>query len=163
MTTSRPPPALDSTVSERMAGVRQKGTAPELRVRSTMKSLGLRYRLTNRGLPGTPDLANRKQKWALFVHGCYWHRHQGCRRATTPKHNRDFWEAKFVANVARDAKNETELSALGFRVVVVWECETFDDAALERLLAKHLQMPSAKPATPPTPSDPKTVSAGRTA
>lgn len=107
-----------------MGRVRQHGTGPELEVRRALRDLGVSYRLNVRGLPGSPDIANRRRGFAIFVHGCYWHRHAGCRRATTPKRNRDFWLAKFEANLARDARNIEALRAAGFRVLVVWECET---------------------------------------
>jgi DNA mismatch endonuclease (patch repair protein) len=113
----------DRATSERMAGIRQKDTAPELAVRRVLVAHGLRFRTHNRDLPGSPDVANRKRKWAVFVHGCYWHRHAGCSKATTPKRNREFWISKFEANVARDARARAELQALGFDVLVVWECE----------------------------------------
>src|SRR5579864_6957369 len=84
--------------SERMARVRRKGTAPEVVVRTALSHLGYRYTLANGDLPGSPDLANRSKKWAVFVHGCYWHHHAVCPRATTPKSNTAFWLAKFTAN-----------------------------------------------------------------
>lgn len=120
---------FDSHTSQRMAGVRQKNTSPELAVRRALTALGLRYRINNRDLPGSPDIANRSQRWAVFVHGCYWHRHEGCHRATTPKRNRDFWVAKFAANVARDARALAALQDLGYVTVVIWECETKDEPA----------------------------------
>ncbi len=123
---SHPKVRLTTTreISLRMGNIRQSGTDPELRVRRAATAVGLRYRLDNRDLPGSPDLANRRQKWAVFVHGCFWHRHSGCRKATTPKSNRDFWTAKFARNQTRDQRVATELQSLGFSVVVVWECET---------------------------------------
>ena len=114
---------VDDATSLRMAGIRQKSTRPELLVGKVLRALGLRYRLTNRDLPGSPDFANRRARWALFVHGCFWHRH-GCGASTTPTHNREFWEAKFARNLARDAGAIEELRASGYRVIVVWECET---------------------------------------
>jgi DNA mismatch endonuclease (patch repair protein) len=107
-----------------MAGIRQKGTKPELIVRATMTVLGHRYRVENRDLAGSPDLANRARRWAIFVHGCFWHRHPGCRLASTPKRNADFWLAKFERNVERDRAVVSSLEEIGFTVVVVWECET---------------------------------------
>src|SRR4051812_48896360 len=94
--------AVDSATSARLGRIRQKGTKAELTVRAAISRLRLRYRVENRDLPGSPDLANRKHAWAVFVHGCFWHRHRGCRRTTTPKNNASFWKAKFVANVRRD-------------------------------------------------------------
>lgn len=114
---------VDDATSARMALVRQKGTRPELVVRSALNALGHRFRLANRDLPGSPDVANRIRRWAVFVHGCFWHRH-GCRATTTPGRNREFWEAKFARNVARDERAAEQLRALGYTVVVIWECET---------------------------------------
>ena len=114
----------DTETSARMANIRQSGTTPELAVRQIVSSLGHRYRLYNKDLPGSPDLANRSKGWAIFVHGCYWHRHKGCKRTTTPKRNRDFWEAKFARNVARDKRVIRQLRRDGYRVLVVWECQT---------------------------------------
>lgn len=128
---------VDDATSKRMAGIRQKDTAPELIVRRLLSEAGHRYRVRNRDLPGSPDVANRKRKWAIFVHGCYWHRHQGCRRTTTPSRNREFWQRKFARNVERDREALQELRQLGFRVITVWECETRDslDGLRDRLLA----------------------------
>lgn len=124
------------SVSERMAGVRQRGTKAELATRRAATRAGLHYRLNVRCLPGAPDLANKRRRWAIFVHGCFWHRHPGCRRTTIPKTNTAFWEAKFAANVARDRDAITRLEALGYRVLVVWECETEDEAGLRERLAR---------------------------
>ena len=125
---------VDDATSLRMAGIRQKATRPELLVGKVLRALGLRYRLTNRDLPGSPDFAHRRARWALFVHGCFWHRH-GCSATTTPTRNREFWEAKFTRNLARDARAIEELRADGYRVIVIWECETKQGEAevLERL------------------------------
>jgi len=114
---------VDDETSGRMGRVRQKGTKPELIVRQLIHELGHRYRVENRDLPGSPDIANRSRHWAVFVHGCYWHRHRGCSKTTTPTRNRDFWEDKFRANVARDKRVITQLRRLGYRTIVVWECE----------------------------------------
>lgn len=114
---------FDEDTSERMAGVRRSDTKPELIVRRLLSELGHRFRVRNRDLPGSPDIANRTRGWVVFVHGCYWHRH-GCRATTTPKRNRAFWEAKFRRNVERDAERVRALREQGYRVVVVWECET---------------------------------------
>ena len=107
-----------------MANIRQRGTAPELAVREVASSLGIRYRLHNRDLPGSPDLANRTQKWAVFVHGCFWHRHHGCSKTTSPTRNADFWEEKFQANIRRDRRVTAALRKSGHRVIVIWECKT---------------------------------------
>jgi DNA mismatch endonuclease (patch repair protein) len=105
-----------------MSRIRQRDTAPELSVRKVAYAMGLRYTTKNRDLPGSPDLANRSKKWAIFVHGCYWHRHVRCSRTTTPKTNQGFWLAKFVRNVERDAQASSALKKRGYRVAVIWEC-----------------------------------------
>ena len=106
-----------------MAGIRGKDTAPEILVRRAAHRLGLRFRLHGRGLPGRPDLVFRKWKTVVFVNGCFWHRHPGCKRAGTPKSNRVFWLRKFRENTRRDAANYARLAAQGWRVAVVWQCE----------------------------------------
>ncbi len=106
-----------------MASVRRSGTSPELAVRKVLATYGLRYTLNNRDLPGSPDLANRSRRYAIFVHGCFWHRHSNCPRSTTPSRNREFWQAKFDANVVRDRGAIRALRRMGYSVVVVWECE----------------------------------------
>lgn len=126
---------VDEATSVRLSRIRQHGTFPELAVRRIAAAAGLHYRTRNRDLPGSPDLANRSKRWAVFVHGCYWHSHEGCSRATVPKRNRAFWKAKFVANRARDRRAVCQLRSLGFRVLTVWECEVGDtDAIRKRLL-----------------------------
>jgi DNA mismatch endonuclease (patch repair protein) len=105
-----------------MAGIRGKNTWPERALRSALFASGFRYRLHVRSLPGTPDLIFPKHKAALFVHGCFWHRHEGCRYTTVPKANSDFWMKKFTDNVARDEKHVGLLRGQGWRVAIVWEC-----------------------------------------
>lgn len=129
---------FDEATSHRMAGVRRCDTRPELVVRRLLHELGHRFRVRNRDLPGSPDIANRARRWVVFVHGCYWHRH-GCKATTTPTRNRAFWQAKFDRNVARDTERITDLVGRGFRVVIVWECETkVNLTALQRRLADAL-------------------------
>jgi DNA mismatch endonuclease, patch repair protein len=141
---------VDDATSARMGLVRQRGTSPELVVRTALAALGHRFRLTNRDLPGSPDVANRTRRWAVFVHGCFWHRH-GCKATTTPGRNREFWEAKFARNVARDRRALEALQADGYTVVVIWECETKRDPERVRaLLAEALGAPAAASA----PSNP---------
>lgn len=109
--------------SQMMSGIRGKNTKPELLVRSYLHRKGLRYRLHAK-LPGKPDLVFPKHRTVVFVHGCFWHRHQDCKYATIPKSNAEFWQTKFVANVKRDALVQEQLTALGWRVLVVWGCQT---------------------------------------
>lgn len=119
-----------------MSRTRQADTKPETAVGAVLRRLGLHYRKNARKLPGSPDFANVRAKWAVFVHGCYWHHHRGCRRATIPKANREFWQDKFLANRRRDARAIWRLRQLGFRVIVVWECEI---GGLEARLTKVLE------------------------
>ena len=108
--------------SERMSRIRGQDTGPELAIRKQLHAAGFRYRL-HQNLPGRPDLVLPKYKAIIFVHGCFWHRHAGCRVANTPKSNVDFWTGKFARNMARDAKVESTLRQSGWRVLVVWECD----------------------------------------
>ncbi len=137
------PPAKDEQTRQRMMRQARADTRPELAVRAALRELGHRYRVTPATLPGRPDVANAARRWAIFVHGCYWHQHPGCRRATVPANNRDWWLRKFEQNRARDARKVADLEALGLAVIVVWECETGDSARLIARLAACL--PSAPP------------------
>ncbi len=115
--------ASDPETSRRMSRIRQSGTKPELILRKLLTAAGIRFRCNAKKLPGTPDLSNRRRRWAIFVHGCFWHGHDGCPHATLPKRNSSFLIEKMRANKARDAKKVGELEQLGFDVAVVWECE----------------------------------------
>lgn len=117
------PPATDAARSALMGRIRQRETAPELAIAKQLRALGLAYRKNVRDLPGSPDFANKRKRWALFVHGCFWHRHTGCRLATAPKNNRAFWAEKFTRNRSRDASAVRELRRRGFKVAIVWGCE----------------------------------------
>jgi DNA mismatch endonuclease (patch repair protein) len=119
--------------SKIMRSVRGKNTKPEVTVRSIVHSLGLRFRLHDRKLPGHPDLVLAKHCAVIFVHGCFWHRHD-CSKATAPKTRADFWQAKFDANVARDARQRTAIESTGWRVLTIWECEVKDSNALRAKL-----------------------------
>jgi DNA mismatch endonuclease, patch repair protein len=110
--------------SKMMAGIRGKDTRPELLVRKLLFAQGYRYRLHRKDLPGTPDIVMAKYNLCIFVHGCYWHRHELCRLAYTPKTRANFWSRKFNENGDRDKRNTTELLEKGWRVMVVWECAT---------------------------------------
>ena len=109
--------------SERMSRIRSSNTAPEVALRRAMHALGFRFRLHSKGLPGKPDIVLPRYKTVIFVHGCFWHRHRGCKVATTPKTNSEFWVEKFDRNIVRDVRTREQLEKLGWRVIVVWECE----------------------------------------
>lgn len=106
-----------------MSRIKGKDTKPELIVRSILHSMGYRYRLHQKNLPGKPDLVFKKYRTVIFVHGCFWHRHDGCRYAYNPKSRMKFWREKFKATVERDRKKAAELRSAGWKVIVVWECE----------------------------------------
>lgn len=112
-----------ATRSRMMKGIRSKDTKPEITVRQYLHAQGLRFRLHSRKLAGSPDIVLPKYRVAIFVHGCFWHRHQGCRYATTPANNAERWKLKFETNMKRDVHKEAMLRAAGWRVIVVWECE----------------------------------------
>lgn len=127
--------------SERMALIRSKDTKPELLVRRFLHELGYRYRLHRRDLPGVPDLVFPSRKTTVFVHGCFWHSHDGCKIAHHPESRPTYWAEKLERNRARDLKNEQALREAGWNVVTVWECETKDMPALERRLVPLLGPP----------------------
>jgi len=117
-----------------MRAVRREGTSPEIKVRKAAHGLGYRFRLHRKDLPGSPDLVFPKHKLCVFVHGCFWHRHLGCKRASTPKSNLDYWRRKFEENKRRDLRKAEELRALGWRVEVIWECQTLDPDLLRSII-----------------------------
>jgi DNA mismatch endonuclease (patch repair protein) len=132
------------TRSEIMARIRSKDTVPEIRVRSAVHAYGLRFRKHVDCLPGKPDLANRRNRWAIFVHGCFWHSHGGCRLASQPRSNTAYWAPKLQRNVDRDRANLRELRRLGYRVLIIWECESRNPASLQasiRDFVKHVSDP----------------------
>ena len=119
-----------------MSRVRSRDTIPERVVRSLVHRLGYRFRLHRRDLPGTPDLVFPSRRAIIFVHGCFWHRHQGCRKATVPSTRKEFWLQKFARTVNRDATVREALERAGWRVLIVWQCELRDiDALGSRVLA----------------------------
>lgn len=122
-----------------MRQVKGRDTSPEKIVRSLLHRMGYRFRLQRDDLPGKPDIVLPRFKTVVFVNGCFWHRHSGCKRATTPATNVDYWQTKFERNVARDARNQAELEKMGWRVVVVWECELKDKTTLEKRLDDYLK------------------------
>lgn len=124
--------------SERMGRVRSKNTKPELVVRRLVHSLGYRYRLHRTDLPGCPDLVFVSLKKLIFIHGCFWHRHNGCPNTRLPKSRLDFWQPKLEANRTRDARNLRRLRARGWRILVIWECQVRNVAKLERRITRFL-------------------------
>lgn len=127
------------TRSRIMSAVRGKNTKPELAVRSVAHAIGFRFRLHCRDLPGTPDLVFPRLRRVVLVHGCFWHRHQGCAATTTPKANAEFWAEKFKRNVARDRATARTLRQQGWRVLVVWECQALNLISLRRNLRRFLR------------------------
>ena len=117
-----------------MARVKQKNTNPEMKVRKFLHSQGFRFLLHDRNLPGSPDIVLPSRRIAIFVHGCFWHRH-GCRATTTPKTRKDFWVKKFAANQARDERNEEALRLVGWQPITVWECNIKADRFQDTLLS----------------------------
>lgn len=124
-----------------MARVRTKHTEIEMKVRRLVHGMGYRFRLHAAGLPGTPDLIFRSRKKVIFVHGCFWHHHAGCRKGSLPKTRRSFWSAKLSKNVSRDLRILAEIEALGWQPLVVWECELADVDQLARKLRRFLNLP----------------------
>ena len=109
-----------------MSRIRSKNTKPEIAVRKMLHQRGIRYRLHAKDLPGLPDLSNKSKKFAVFVNGCFWHQHEGCKRANIPKSNKDYWIPKLDKNVEKQRKNLALLNKMGFKTYVVWECELND-------------------------------------
>ena len=122
----------------RMAAIQREDTKPELTVRRVLWRLGARYRLHAAELPGKPDIVMRRARKAIFVHGCLWHLHEGCPLTRIPTSRPDYWPAKLARNKERDRRNLEALRRLGWSIEVVWECETKDQAALERRLRPFL-------------------------
>lgn len=124
-----------------MGRIRGRDTSPEVAVRSMLHRAGYRFRLHVKTLPGKPDIVLRSRNTVIFVHGCFWHRHEGCKQCYTPKSNIEFWETKFAGNVQRDKKNTCALKTAGWRVIIVWECELSTPTKLEAKLKRLLQKP----------------------
>lgn len=108
--------------SQVMSKIRSKDTKPEKTIRSILHKLGFRFRINRKDLPGKPDIVLPKYKTVIFVHGCFWHQHEGCKIASKPKSNSEFWKKKFSRNIERDRKNQEELRLMGYRVITIWEC-----------------------------------------
>lgn len=139
---SSPPPStelgetLAAIRSRTMRAVKSKDTGPEMIVRRFLHSIGLRYRLHDRRLPGVPDLVFPGRRVVLFVHGCFWHQHPGCPASARPQSRTDYWTRKLDGNMARDARHHAALIAAGWEVLVIWECETRSKDALEAVAAR---------------------------
>jgi DNA mismatch endonuclease (patch repair protein) len=123
------------TRSQMMGRIRSKNTLPEVRTRSAVHALGLRFRVHVADLPGKPDLANKTRRWAIFVHGCFWHSHEGCQLASKPRSNTGYWSEKLARNRERDIVHLQALSDLGYDVLTIWECEARDDLRLREAVA----------------------------
>lgn len=134
---------FDPARSAQMARVRSRDTGPEIRVRRALHAAGLRFRLHDKHLPGKPDITLPSRRIAIFVHGCFWHRHPDpdCRLTRTPKSRIEFWTAKFAANQARDERNLAALTAAHWTVMTIWECELGEQAILAKLVADCLNRP----------------------
>ncbi|WP_157176888.1 very short patch repair endonuclease [Sphingomonas prati] len=130
-----------ATRSRMMSGIRGRNTKPEIQLRSGLHALGYRFRLHAKGLPGKPDIVLPKYRAVVLVHGCFWHRHQGCRYATTPATRTEFWSEKFAGNVLRDARNASLIKSAGWRLATVWECALRSDGGHEvaRLVSEWLR------------------------
>ena len=126
--------------SEVMARVKSKNTQLELAVRSALHLMGYRFRLHQRDLPGVPDIVLPKYRTTVFVHGCFWHQHEGCKKATRPKQNSVFWEDKLARNVERDRQVKKELEDLGWNVVIIWECEMKSNELSNRMATVSKQI-----------------------
>ena len=109
--------------SRNMSAIKSKNTKPEIKVRKVLHSMGYRFRLHSKNLPGSPDIVLPKYKTVIFVHGCFWHRHQNCKYASTPKTRQEFWNKKFNENINRDKINQENLSSKGWKIIIIWECE----------------------------------------
>ena len=122
-----------------MSRIQGKDTAPEKAVHSLLHRMGYRFRLHRKDLPGRPDIVLPAHQTAVFVHGCFWHRHEGCQYAYKPKSRQEFWQKKFTENVARDNRNLQALKVLGWNVLTVWECELKDMAKVRTCLQVALE------------------------
>ncbi|MEZ5832673.1 MAG: very short patch repair endonuclease [Dongiaceae bacterium] len=129
---------VDATRSYIMSRVGQRNTPPEIRVRKILHGAGYRFRIHRKDIPGTPDIVLPRYKLLIFVHGCFWHRHKGCKKATFPKTRQQFWRKKFAANISRDAATVRLVRDLGWRCTIIWECQTLDSEALKRRIKRLL-------------------------
>ena len=121
-----------------MSLIRSANTAPEIIVRKLLHSIGCRFRLHKKDLPGKPDIVLKKYKTVIFVHGCFWHQHKRCKRSNIPKSNTSYWKPKLSNNIKRDIQHKTDLRKLGWRTITIWECETKTIEKLRKKLVKAL-------------------------
>lgn len=121
-----------------MGRIRSKHTTPEIKVRSLLHSMGYRFRLHSKDLPGKPDIVMPRHKIVVFCHGCFWHQHPKCKRASTPKSNIDYWKPKLQGNVLRFEENKKKMQDLGWKVVVIWECETKSGEKLRKIIRDRI-------------------------
>lgn len=135
---------VDAKRSALMSRVRDKHSKPEIAVRRMAHRLGYRFRLHCHYLPGTPDLVFPRLRRAIFVHGCFWHRHKGCHRTTSPKTRSKYWADKFETNIKRDVIQQRKLRSLGWEVLVIWECQTLDLNNLSKRITKFCSRPSLR-------------------
>ena len=124
---SEVPHKVSEQRSRNMSAIKSKNTKPEIAVRKVLHSMGYRFRLHSKDLPGSPDIVLPKYKTVIFVHGCFWHRHENCKYASTPKTRKEFWENKFKSNVKRDNLNQANLSLKGWKIIILWECQVKED------------------------------------
>ena len=124
--------------SRNMSAIKSKNTKPEIAVRRLLHSMGYRFRLHRKDLPGSPDIVLPKYKTVIFVHGCFWHRHENCKYASTPKTRKEFWENKFKVNVKRDLEIQEKIKNIGWKSFVIWECETKNADNLREKLIDYL-------------------------
>jgi DNA mismatch endonuclease (patch repair protein) len=125
--------------SQNMSKIRSKDTLPELLIRKALWRMGYRYKLHYKLLPGKPDIVIIKHKIVIFVHGCFWHRHENCIEASRPKTNSEYWETKINRNIDRDRKHQEEIKQLGWKVIIIWECDVKKDIEENiKLLEKQL-------------------------
>ena len=122
--------------SRNMSAIKSKNTKPEIAVRKLLHSMGYRFRLHRKDLPGSPDIVLPKYKTVIFVHGCFWHRHENCKYASIPKTRSEFWDSKFEGNIKRDKINQTNLIKLGWKIIIVWECDLKKTHYLKDLFLK---------------------------
>ncbi len=122
-----------------MSKIKGKNTKPEMTVRSTLHRMGYRYMIHDKILPGSPDIVLSRHKKIIFVHGCFWHGHAGCKRAAMPESNFEFWNKKISRNIERDNSTERELRSFGWQVLIIWQCQTKDPDALRMILRQYMR------------------------